>query len=101
PAGVLTLRAYVLGYLMFHRVPPGFRIALRLLALTQRWGMIEVFLLGVLVALVRLAGLATFQARPGLTAFAVFTVLITSVEAGGLHRLWDWLDQSSPTRETA
>jgi len=56
---------------------PGFALTLRLLALLKPWSMVPVFLLGVLVAVVKLAGMAAVSPGAGLAAFAVLTVLLT------------------------
>ncbi|TDR79901.1 paraquat-inducible protein A [Paludibacterium purpuratum] len=74
------LELLVLGYLMFpllwDRVPLGFDRILRLLHYLQPWGMAEVFLMGVLVALVKLAHLADIVIGAGLWAFGALILLL-------------------------
>jgi paraquat-inducible protein A len=50
--------------------------------------MIEVFTVGVLLALVRLTGLADAAPGPGLFALGVMTVLFAAIESAGLKHLW-------------
>jgi paraquat-inducible protein A len=63
--------------------------AYRLVELLGRWGMLDVLLVAVLVAFVKLGGLAEIQAGPGLLAFAlcVFASLIASM-CFDPHVLW-------------
>ncbi|MFO0897888.1 MAG: paraquat-inducible protein A [Pirellulales bacterium] len=63
--------------------------AYRLVELVGRWGMLDVMLVAVLVAFVKLGNLAEIQAGPGLLAFAlcVLASLIASV-CFDPHDLW-------------
>jgi len=73
----ILLLLWILPPLCQQRIAPGFTLALRLLALLKPWSMVPVFLLGVLVAVVKLAGMASVSPGAGLAAFAVLTVLLT------------------------
>jgi paraquat-inducible protein A len=53
------------------------------------WGMIEVFMLGVLVALVKLSHLATVLPGVALWAFAVLTVLMAVILSFDPRSLWE------------
>jgi paraquat-inducible protein A len=88
PAVLIVLRLYVLVPLVAGRVPSGFVQAMHALRFASRWSMVEVFLLGALVAVVRSAGIATIQLGFGLLAYAALTMLLTSIAAAGLHTLW-------------
>jgi len=88
PFLVIALRLYLLWPMSRRRVPPGFMPAMRLLRFATRWNMVEVFMLGALVAVVRAAGLASVVPGPALFAYGVLTMLLTSSSAAGLHRLW-------------
>jgi uncharacterized paraquat-inducible protein A len=63
--------------------------AYRLVELLGRWGMLDVLLVAVLVAFVKLGGLAEIQAGPGLLAFAlcVLASLVASM-CFDPHDLW-------------
>ncbi len=73
----ILLLLWILPPLCQRRIAPGFGLALRLLALLRPWSMVPVFLLGVLVAVVKLAGMASVSPGAGLAGFAVLTVLLT------------------------
>jgi paraquat-inducible protein A len=67
---------------------PGFVPALRALRWVTRWSMVEVFLFGTLVAIVKIAGLANVIPGVGVFSFAVLTVLLAAMQTAGLHGLW-------------
>ncbi len=83
PGMQLALLAYVLLPLYFDRTPWNFHLALRLLRRVQPWSMMEVFLIGVLVSLVKLGDMA--EIVPGLAIYS-FAVLIL-VLAGAMASL--------------
>src|SRR5215207_921597 len=63
PAAFIGLRLYVLIPLAAGNKPPGFAWCVRLLHQATRWNMVEVFMVGVLLSLVRLTALA--ETSPG------------------------------------
>ena len=70
------------------------------------WGMIEVFLLGVLVAIVKLSSMATVVAGPALWAFVALTVLLTAVLSFNPNAFWEMTfrppgESGEPDREAA
>ena len=69
---------YVLLPLKFERLSWKTAAVFRLIRALQPWGMTEVFLLGILVSIVKLAGMATII--PGIALYA-FLVLIFTVAA--------------------
>ncbi len=88
PAAFIGLRLYLLAPLAAGRRPPGFAWCVRLLHQAGRWNMIEVFTVGVLLALVRLSGLADTAPGPGLYALGAVTLLFAAIESAGLKHLW-------------
>jgi paraquat-inducible protein A len=84
----LLLLAWVFAFLRAGRRPPGFVAAMLALRRLHPWGMIEVLLLGLLVAVVKLS--TVFEVAPGigLWAFAVLTVLVTLVASFDTRELW-------------
>lgn len=78
PGIELTAMAYLLVPLRMGRVPARLPIALRALQAVRPWGMVEVFILGLLVSLAKLAGMATIV--PGI-AFWSFGGLLMMVAA--------------------
>jgi paraquat-inducible protein A len=88
PALFLGLRLYVLVPLAAGRAPRGFALCVRVLHHAGRWNMVEVFTIGVLLSLVRLAGLADAVPGPGLFALGAVTLLFAAIESAGLKHLW-------------
>lgn len=68
--------------------PVGFNILVRAMQVLRPWGMIEVFLLGVLVAIVKLSGMARVLPGAALWAFMGLTVLLTAVLAFEPKAFW-------------
>ena len=88
PAVFVLLRLYVLFPLSAGYKAPGFAWCVRMLHQAERWNMVEVFTVGVLLALVRLGALAHTSPGPGLFALGALTVLFASIQSAGLKRLW-------------
>lgn len=101
PLGLTLLRMYVLvplnqGWLPRHFVP-----AMHALRFTTHWSMVEVLMLGVLIAVVKSAGMASIVVGPALLAYAAVTLLLTSVAAAGMHMLWKLSDGLAPRGEAS
>ena len=88
PFAQLLILTYLLVPLSLARHPRGFALLVRLMQTLRPWGMVEVFLLGVLVALVKLYSLATVILGPALLAFAALTVLLTLVLSFNPREFW-------------
>ncbi len=93
PLAVILLRLWVLLPLALGRRSTAFLPVMRVLHAVTRWSMVEVFLLGTLVAIVRSAGLASLVPGVGIFSYAVLTVLLTAIHAAGLHGLWQHADE--------
>jgi paraquat-inducible protein A len=90
PGLQLALFLYILLPLHFGRQAPGMFRAFRYLRLLQPWGMIEVFMLGVLVSIVKLGKMA--QIIPGAAAWSLMGlmfVLAAATAALDPHEVWD------------
>ncbi len=79
PAIELVVMMHLLLALKRGRIPAGFAAIMRILQSINPWGMVEVFMLGILVALVKLTHFASVI--PGLALWA-FGVLILLLAAG-------------------
>lgn len=88
PLLVIVLRLWVLVPLLLARPVPALAPVMRLLRWVLRWSMVEVFMLGVLIAVVRSAGVTNVVLGAGLFAYATLTVLLTAIHVAGLHGLW-------------
>jgi paraquat-inducible protein A len=71
------------------RRPAGFALLVRVMQSLRPWGMIEVFLLGVLVAIVKLSSMATVVPGPALWAFMALTVMLTAVLSFNPGAFWE------------
>jgi paraquat-inducible protein A len=86
---------YLLVPLKSNRPPP--RQASQVLRLLQHvspWGMLEIFMLGILVALVKLGKMATIV--PGISVFAfglLVLVMAAAITVLDLSLLWERLDR--------
>jgi len=88
PLLVIVLRLWVLVPLLLRRPVPLLAPVMRLLRWVLRWSMVEVFMLGVLIAVVRSAGVTHVVLGPGIFAYLALTVLLTAIHAAGLQGLW-------------
>jgi len=81
PAIQLAALTYLLVPLRFGRVLPHFALVYRTLQAARPWAMVEVFMLGVLVSLVKLAHLAGIVPGVALWSFAVLMLVMTAISA--------------------
>jgi paraquat-inducible protein A len=90
PALQLGLLIYVYGALRLGWRPPGFARALRLIQAILPWSMLEIFLLGVIVAAVKLAEKASIAPGPAAWSLGLLVVLLAAA-ATQVHpqRLWE------------
>ena len=79
PAAQLISLAYALAALAARRRLRALPAAVRLLAALRPWAMVEIFMLGALVSLVKLAGLA--RVIPGVGLWSLFGVIILTAAA--------------------
>ena len=93
PIGMACGLIYVCGPLMFGRIAPGaFRVA-KWLNKTEPWNMVEVFLLGVLVSLLKLAKVAEVHFGMGFWAFgALMLCMAAAIASIDRDELWDRLE---------
>lgn len=84
---------YVCGPLLFGKSAPGAKMVTRWMSRTEPWNMIEVFLLGVLVSLLKLGHLAELHFGVGFWAFAALMFcMAAAVAAIDKRELWDRLE---------
>ena len=94
PAVHLLSMLYILVPLQSNRVPRYLARVFRMIIFLKPWGMLEVFLLGILVSVVKLAKMATIV--PGVSLFA-FLILIFVQAAMTVtldsHLIWHHIDE--------
>jgi paraquat-inducible protein A len=81
PAFQLGLLLHMLLPLQLGRRPPGLAYAFRLLRRIQPWSMMEVFLLGILVSVVKLAGMAKIVPGLAIYSFAVLIIVVAGANS--------------------
>jgi paraquat-inducible protein A len=91
PALQIALLFWVLVHAHRNEIAPGFRTCMRTLEHLRPWSMLEVCLLGILVAIVKLAGMLDVHPGVGLWAMAMLMVLIVLIAGKDIRRLWDEL----------
>lgn len=90
PALQLTLMLYVLIPLKFGRAPQHIAGVFRLLCHLNPWGMVEVFMLGILVSVVKLADMATIVPGLALWAFGLLIFVLAAASAAlDPHLIWE------------
>jgi paraquat-inducible protein A len=98
----IALLGWILAFARSKRRPPGFAPAMRMLVLLRPWSMVEVCMLGILVAIIKLSSFLEVAPGPGIWAMAVLMVLITIIANRDVHWLWDMVeDKSKPPENRA
>jgi paraquat-inducible protein A len=85
---------YLLLPLRLGRKPPGFDIVLRGIQAVRPWGMIEVFMLGVLITVVKMTSIARVIPEIALFAFGALSFLIAALVSFNPRDLWDLADET-------
>ncbi len=90
PLAEIAALAWLLAPLFLRRTAPHFGAVFRLFQFAQRWGMVEVFVLGSLVSFVKLGHLANVEAGIALWSFAALMLVMAAIEANFDPRdLWE------------
>jgi paraquat-inducible protein A len=91
PLVQIALLIYVLLPLRWNRVPPAVAPACRALRHVQPWSMMEVFLIGMLVSVVKLKGMhAAIVPGTAVWSFAVLIVVLTGAVASlDVQEVWE------------
>jgi paraquat-inducible protein A len=94
PAVEMSLMLYVLLPLKLGQVPQGLAPILRVLQSVRPWSMTQVFILGVLVALVKLQHLAHVVPGIALWSFGGLILLLTAAMSSfNRHELWNMVKE--------
>jgi paraquat-inducible protein A len=95
PLTELVALLYVLVPLRSGYVPAYFNRVLRAIQFVRPWGMIEVFMLGVLITIVKMISLARVIPEAALFAFGALTLMFAVVVTFDPRVLWDIADEIS------
>jgi|SRR5450830_171672 len=98
PLMQMMILFYLLTPASHSKARAGFSLLVRLMQTLRPWGMVEVFMLGVLVALIKLSNMATIIPGIALWAFCVLTVLLTVVVSFNPRYLWQFEGSASIER---
>lgn len=83
----------ILTCLRFDWPLPGLRLLMRLAVLSRPWSMLEVFMLGILVSVVKLSHLAAITPGIALWSYGIMILLFAGAMANlDTHALWNQLD---------
>jgi paraquat-inducible protein A len=88
----IALLGWILVFARHNRCAPGFAPAMRMLVALRPWSMVEVCMLGILVAIIKLSSFLEVAPGPGIWAMAVLMVLITIIANRDVHWLWDMVE---------
>jgi paraquat-inducible protein A len=91
PVFQLLLLMWVLGFAMKGRRSPAFKVCMRWLEALRPWSMLEVCLLGAMVAVFKLAGMLDVLPGTGLFALAALSLLLIRIAGRDIRDLWDTL----------
>ncbi|KOY02406.1 paraquat-inducible protein A [Pseudomonas nunensis] len=91
PIFQLLLLIWVLSFALKGQRSPGFRFCMRWLETLRPWSMLEVCLLGAMVAVIKLAGLLDVLPGIGLFALAVLSLMMIRIAGRDIRDLWDIL----------
>jgi paraquat-inducible protein A len=90
PALEIGIMIFLLLRFRMGRVPPAIARYLKLVMASKSWSMIEVFMLGLLVAVVKLSHIATILPGVALWAYAALMMVFAAASASVSARdLWD------------
>ncbi|WP_059410690.1 paraquat-inducible protein A [Cupriavidus basilensis] len=93
PLTEMLMMLYLLVPMARHRMPAGFERIVRGIRQTRPWGMIEVFMIGVLVTLVKLSTMAQVLPGVALWSFGALVVVLAAMLSFDPRNLWDYLDE--------
>ncbi|UQY33035.1 paraquat-inducible protein A [Pseudomonas fulva] len=89
PMVQIALLCWLYGHACYGRVAPGFRVCMRAIERLRPWNMLEVCLLGILVALIKLAGMLDVHPGFGLWTLSMLAVLLILVSDKSVRYLWE------------
>lgn len=87
--GIVSM-LHILLALKLGRIPAGFSVIMRVLQHFNPWGMVEVFIIGVIVALVKLTHYGSLIPGIALWSLGVLTLLLAATaSAFNIHDIWE------------
>ncbi|SFI34183.1 paraquat-inducible protein A [Collimonas sp. OK307] len=96
PLAEMLMMLYLLVQVRRHRFPTGFAHIVRSIQMTRPWGMIEVYLLGVVVTLVKLSSVADILPGVALWSFSVLVIVLATMLSFDSRDLWQYVKKGQP-----
>lgn len=93
PVVELLMLMYVLVPLCLDQRPPGFRWIMRTMTALRPWRLVEVFLLGVIIAMVKLGNIADIHLGWGAFGITVMAMAMGALGSFDLGVLWEKADE--------
>lgn len=94
PLTQLCFLLWALGCIRRRQLPSDFALAMRLYHLVGPWSMVPVLMLGIIVSIVKFAGLAVLDPGPGIWAFGLLTFMLTALSRLDSERLWRYAEEA-------
>ncbi|ARO88402.1 paraquat-inducible protein A [Nitrosospira lacus] len=101
PLMQLLILVYLLVSINRTEYPPAFNLLARLAQTLRPWSMVEVFLLGTIVAFVKLTGMATVLPGAALWAFGALTILLAAVFSFNPRYVWQMASSKKGEKQNA
>ncbi|WP_354685999.1 paraquat-inducible protein A [Cupriavidus necator] len=101
PLSELLMMTYLLIPMAQHRMPAGFDRIVRGIRQTRPWGMIEVFMIGVLVTLVKLSTMARVLPGVALWSFGALVIVLAAMLSFNPRDLWRYLETPADKADAA
>ncbi len=98
PAFQIALLLWMLSFAVAGKACPYFVATMRFLHFSRPWGMTEVFLLGVLVAIVKLSSYLHVVVGAGVVSVALLAPLMVVITAHDTDELWHLYERHLPCR---
>lgn len=94
PLMKLALIAYVSGCLLYHKAAPLLSWSMRSYQQLDSWGMLEIYMLGILVSIIKLVDIAEVTPGIGLWSLSglILSTLLISTQLDN-HRFWRRIEQ--------
>jgi paraquat-inducible protein A len=93
PALLLVLLVALSAPLMFGLRAPWLHLAANAVFATQNWAMVEVFIIGVIVSLIKIAAMATVALGVSFWAYAAFSICFTlALTTLDRYQCWEMIE---------
>lgn len=92
PLVQICLSLWIMQALVSKKLPPDLAFSLRLLSFIRPWAMASVLVLGIIVALVKMVGMANYSFNYGFPAFIILILLLAGLSRWDSEALWRYAE---------